>query len=162
MPRFSTDHPVSRAVRKVATSRGFRRVAPKVVPPLDRAVHRLTGGRVSVSQAIVPSLVLTTTGRRSGLPRQTPLACLPEGDRRWYVVGSNFGKEHHPAWTANLLAHPEAEVAVRGRSVPVRATLLSEDERAAVWPRLLDVWPAYDDYTALSGRELRVFRLDRV
>lgn len=160
MPRFPVDHPVSRAVRRVATSRGFRRLAPHVVPPLDRAVHRLTGGRVSVSQAIVPSLVLTTTGRRSGLPRQTPLACLPDGDRRWYVVGSNFGKPHHPAWTANLLADPEATVEVRGRSVPVRATLLADDEKAEVWPRLLAVWPAYDDYTALSGRDLRVFRLD--
>lgn len=161
MPRFSADHPVSRLVRKVATSRGFRKVAPQVVPPLDRAVHRLTKGRVSVSAAIVPSLMLTTIGRRSGQPRDTPLACLPEGDGTWYVVGSNFGRENHPAWTANLLANPHATVTVGRRRYEVTATLLDEDEKANVWPRLLAVWPAYDDYTAASGRDLRVFRLER-
>lgn len=162
MPRFAVDHPVSRAVRRVATSRAFRRVAPSVVPPLDRAVHRLTRGRVGVSDAIVPNLVLTTTGRRSGAPRQSPLACVPDGADGWYVVGSNFGKEHHPAWTTNLIAHPEAAVAFRGATHAVRARLLEDEERGEVWPRLVAVWPAYDDYVAASGRELRVFHLERV
>lgn len=166
MPRFAVDHPVSRGVRKVATSRAFRAVAPKVVPPLDRTVHRLTGGRVSVSQAIVPNLVLTTTGRRSGEPRATPLACVPVHDdhdgRGWYVVGSNFGKPNHPAWTSNLLADPQATVAYRRGTYPVRATLLDDEATAAVWPRLVAVWPAFDDYVEASGRSLRVFRLDTV
>lgn len=161
MTRFDVDHPVSRAVRKVATSRAFRRFAPSVVPPLDRAVHRITRGRFGVSDAIVPNLVLTTTGRRTGQQRTTPLACVPDGDAGWYVVGSNFGKDHHPAWTSNLLADPEATVAYRGVEHRVRARALSVDERDEVWPRLLAVWPAYDDYTEISGRELRVFHLER-
>lgn len=158
MPSLSADHPVSRAVRKVATSRAFRTVGPKVVPPLDRAIHRATRGRLSLGGAMVPTLVLTTTGRRSGLPRETPLACVPDGDG-WLVVGSNFGKPHHPAWTANLLADPAATVAYKGRTTQVRAELLSPEEKATVWPRLLAVWPAYDDYVEASGRDLRVFRL---
>lgn len=162
MPRFAVDHPVSRATRKVATSKAFRKVAPALVPPLDRAVHKLTGGRVSVSGAIVPSLVLTTTGRKSGLPRQSPLACVPDGEAGWYVVGSNFGREDHPAWTANLIANPDATVDHARRTYRVRAELLDDAEKAEVWPRLLEVWPAYDAYVEASGRDLRVFRLRKV
>jgi deazaflavin-dependent oxidoreductase (nitroreductase family) len=75
------------------------------------------------------------------------------------VVGSNFGQEKHPAWTGNLLAHPEASVAFRRQTYPVRAEMLDDAEKAEVWPRLLEVWPAYDDYVEVSGRSLRVFRL---
>ena len=147
-------------MQKVAGTEGFMRVAPKIVPGLDRAVHRLTRGRWSLSQAVVPSLVLHTTGAKSGLPRETPLACLPDGDG-WYVVGSNFGREQHPAWTANLRANADAAVTFRGKRIDVRARLLDDDQKAAVWPRLTALWPTYDRYVERSGRNLRVFRLDR-
>jgi deazaflavin-dependent oxidoreductase (nitroreductase family) len=161
VPKFAVDSAMSRAVRKVATSKAFRKVAPSIVPPLDRAVHRLSRGRISVSGAIVPNLVLTTIGRKTGQPRQSPLACVPDGDRGWYVVGSNFGKESHPAWTANLIANPQATVDYRRRTYQVRAELLDDDAKAQVWPQLVAVWPAYDDYVEASGRNLRVFRLTR-
>ena len=150
---------VARAVQAMAGSAAFSKVGPKVVPHLDRALTKLTGGRFVLSQAIVPSLTLHTTGARSGQPRQTTLACLPE-DGGWYVVGSNFGRESHPAWTANLLAHPDAAVTFKGERTEVQARLLDPDEKAAVWPRLLEVWPTYDRYVERSGRDLRVFRLD--
>ena len=146
-------------VQKVACSEGFLRVAPKFVPRLDRAINKVSGGRVTLSQAMVPSLVLHTTGAKSGQPRETPLACMPEAGG-WYVVGSNFGQEKHPAWTANLLAHPDAAVTFRRTRTDVRARLLDDDEKAEVWPRLLAVWPNYDKYVERSGRNLRVFRLD--
>jgi deazaflavin-dependent oxidoreductase (nitroreductase family) len=162
VPKFAVDSVMSRAVRKVATSKAFRKVAPSIVPPLDRGVHRLTRGRVSVSGAIVPNLVLTTIGRKSGQPRQSPLACVPDGDGGWYVVGSNFGRESHPLWTANLIANPEATVDYQRQTIAVRAVLLDDTEKAAVWPQLLAVWPAYDAYVEASGRSLRVFRLTKV
>src|SRR6187200_1585279 len=93
---------IGRTVQRVAGSPGFARVAPRVVPPVDRFLSRITGGRLVLSQALVPSLVLTTTGRRSGQPRAAPLACLPDDDGSFLVVGSNFGRQHHPAWTFNL------------------------------------------------------------
>jgi deazaflavin-dependent oxidoreductase (nitroreductase family) len=129
------------------------------VPPVDRTVHRLTGGRFALSTIVVPSLILTTVGARSGLTRQTPLATHPEGGS-WYVVGSNFGRPHHPAWTHNLLARPDAVVTHAGRTVPVRAHHLDEAQKAAVWPRLVARWPNYDRYAEAAGRELWVFRLD--
>ncbi|TMQ95174.1 nitroreductase family deazaflavin-dependent oxidoreductase [Actinomadura soli] len=159
--------------QRISGAEWFSRVGPKVVPPIDRTLHRLTGGRFLLGQLLVPSLVLTTTGAVSGLPRRTPLACLPDPatdpatgaatgaatDGGWYVVGSNFGREKHPAWTGNLLKHPEAEVSFQGRTIPVTAHLLDDDERTAIWPRLIAVWPVYDRYVERTTRQLRVFRL---
>ena len=138
-------------MRKMATSPAFRKVGPKVVPPLDRFLHRLTRGRVSMSGAIVPSMVLTTTGRKSGLPRESPLACVPLAEGGWFVVGSNFGKETHPAWTGNLLAEPTATVDYKRTTTEVRARLLDDVEKAEVWPDLVAVWPAFDDYVRGRG-----------
>ncbi len=159
MALFSVAGPIGRATRTVATSVAFRRVAPTVVPPLDKALHRLTGGRVILSRALVPSLLLTTTGRTSGLARDTPLACAPDDDGGWWVVGSNFGRERHPAWTGNLLAEPAATGSYQRATTEVRAVLLDDAAKAEVWPRLTAVWPAYDDYVRSSGRDLRVFHL---
>jgi deazaflavin-dependent oxidoreductase (nitroreductase family) len=156
----TADSPVGRAVQKVAGTRAFSILGAKVFPPIDRLLHKLTGGRVAVSAALLPSLVLTATGRKSGRLRRTPLATLPI-DADFLVVGSNFGKEHHPVWTTNLLAQPEAAVTFRGETIPVRARLLDADEKAEVWPQLLRMWPTYDRYVERSGRNLRVFRLER-
>ncbi|MFI1048292.1 nitroreductase/quinone reductase family protein [Streptomyces griseoruber] len=149
-----------RVVQKVSSTRGFAKLAPYVVPALDRAVHRLTRGKVLLSAQMLPGVVLTATGARSGLPRRTPLACMPEpAGRTWILVGSNFGRTGHPAWTANLLAHPDAEISWKGTDVPVTAHLLTGEERAAVWKELLAFWPPYATYQARVEREIRVFRL---
>jgi deazaflavin-dependent oxidoreductase (nitroreductase family) len=151
--------PLGRITAKVAGSPQFAAVAPKIVPRVDRVLNRLTGGRFVLSGALLPSLVLTTTGAKSGLPRESPLATMPDGDA-FYVVGSNFGREKHPAWTGNLIANPDASIVFRGRKVDVHAHLLDDDEKAAVWPRLTTMWPTYDRYVERSGRNLRVFQLD--
>ena len=149
-------------VQKLSSTRGFARVAPYVVPALDRAVHRLTHGKVLLSAQLLPGVVLTSTGARSGLPRRTPLACMPEeGGNGWILVGSNFGRPGHPAWSHNLLAHPDAEISWKGEDVPVTARLLEGEERAAAWRAVLDFWPPYAAYQARVEREIRVFRVVR-
>jgi deazaflavin-dependent oxidoreductase (nitroreductase family) len=158
MAAFDVNGPIGRAMQRMAAAPWFSKVGPKVVPPMDRTLHRLTGGKVIVSRLLVPSLLLTTIGRRSGEPREAPLACMP-GDGGWYVVGSNFGRTHHPAWTGNLMANPEATVSFEGKEHQVDARLLTDEERVEVWPRLVAVWPAYDAYVARAGRDLRVFHL---
>jgi deazaflavin-dependent oxidoreductase (nitroreductase family) len=155
----SVSSPIGRLTAKVAGSPQFAAVAPKVIPRIDRVLNRVTGGRFVLSGALLPSLVLTTTGAKSGLQRESPLATMPDGDA-FYVVGSNFGREKHPAWTGNLIANPDARVTFRGRSIDVRARLLTDDEKAAVWPRLTAMWPTYDRYVERSGRNLRVFHLE--
>jgi deazaflavin-dependent oxidoreductase (nitroreductase family) len=155
------DSAFGRAVQRVAGTRAFAAIGSKVVPPIDRFVHRVTGGRVVLSSGMLPSLMLTTTGRKSGQPRRTPLATLPVDDG-FLVVGSNFGKQHHPAWTSNLLADPNATVSYKGEDIPVVARLLDEDEKRELWPELLRIWQNYDRYAERAGgREFRVFRLER-
>ncbi|MGW3119733.1 nitroreductase family deazaflavin-dependent oxidoreductase [Streptomyces sp. NPDC001107] len=149
-----------RLVQKVSSTRGFAKVAPHVVPRLDKAVHRLTRGKYLLSAQMLPGVILTTTGARSGLPRRTPLACMPE-EGGWLLIGSNFGRTDHPAWTHNLLAHPDAEVSWKGQDIPVTARLLEGEERAAAWKTLLAFWPPYATYQARVEREIRVFRVVR-
>lgn len=156
---MNPDSPVGRAVQRMAGSKAFRTVAPPVLAPLDRFVNKITGGRVLIAGAMLPSLLLTTTGAKSGEPRSAPLACVPQDDGSFYVVGSNFGREKHPAWTGNLIKTPEATVQFKRKTFTVKAHLLSDEEKAAVWPDLTKAWPTFDRYVEVSGRNLRVFRL---
>jgi deazaflavin-dependent oxidoreductase (nitroreductase family) len=150
-----------RLIQKVSSTRAFAKVAPHVVPALDRAVHRLTRGRVLPSARMLPGVVLTVRGARTGLPRSAPLACVPEDSGSWLLVGSNFGRPAHPAWTANLLRHPDAEVSWKGTTVPVRATLLTGGARAEAWQSAVRFWPPYAAYQARVDREIRIFRISR-
>jgi len=153
------DSRFARLLHRVGSSRRFLRIAPKVMPGIDRTVSKLTGGRLLPSDLLVPTLILTHTGAKTGLTRQTPLATLAD-EGVFYVTGSNYGGQNHPAWSGNLMKTPQATVAFRGKTFAVTAHLLTEDEKAAIWPKLLRVWPIYDTYVEISGRSLRVFRLD--
>ena len=96
---------------------------------------------------------------RSGEPREAPVACVVEPGGTWLVVGSNFGREKHPAWTGNLLKDPHAVVTRLGTTTPVTATLLEGEARDAAWDDLMGLIPVFDRYEDRSGRSLRVFRL---
>ncbi|WP_419667091.1 nitroreductase family deazaflavin-dependent oxidoreductase [Streptomyces sp. 2-1] len=155
-----------RIVQRVSSTPAFAKVAPHLIPAMDRAVHRLTRGKVLLSAQMLPGVILTARGAKSGLPRRTPLACMPEGGKgregtSWILIGSNFGRTDHPAWTANLLAHPDAEVNWKGRDIPVTAQLLRGEERDTVWKALLEFWPPYATYQARVEREIRLFRIVR-
>ena len=150
-------------ISPLTRTRLFRRVlGPSLLPPLERLVDRISGGRVQVSALLVPSLVLHTVGAKSGEPRDAPLMYCPDGEGRAIVAGTNFAGERHPAWTSNLLAHPDAEITVRGRRLPVRATPIPDDERDAAWTRIERQWPGYRNYERESGRTVRLFRLQPV
>jgi deazaflavin-dependent oxidoreductase (nitroreductase family) len=128
-------------------------------PGLQMRLYRWSGGRFQLSALLVPSLVLVHTGARTGLVRETPLICWPQPDGNYLIAGSNWGQPTHPAWTGNLLAHPEAEIVVSRRRLSVTAVLLAGPEREAVWPILEAQWPDYRDYERQAGREVRIFRL---
>lgn len=150
------------ALAPITRTRWFRRIGPVVLPPAERFVGALTGGRVQVSGLLVPSLTLHTIGATSGLPRDAPLMYTPDGSGRAIVAGTNFAGGRHPAWTANLLAHPDAEITVRGRRMAVHATPVPDAERDAVWARIEQQWPGYRQYERDSGRTVRLFRLQPV
>jgi len=150
-PRATADDRIARVVTKP----WFRRTAPVVLPRVHRAMKKLTGGR------FVPGagLVLTTTGARTGARRESPLEAVPCPDGSWVIVGSNFARDHHPAWTANLIAHPDAEILIGGRTLRVSAELLAGPARDQAWQQALAHFGGWQAYTELTGREFRIFRL---
>ena len=144
---------------RVVLSRPFRAIGPRVIPPLHRAINRITGGRTLLDSPAQPLLILTSKGARTGRRRETPLAAVRLEKGRFLVVGSNFARERHPAWSANLIANPDAEVLFRGRRTPVRARRLEGAERERRWQTAVAWYPHWSDYEAMTERELRVFEL---
>jgi len=155
MPNIEWARP---AVSAFSRSRFFRAVGPTIMPPLESVMRVLTRGRVQLSGLLVPTLVLHTIGAKSGVERDSTLMYCPDGDTM-LVTGSNFARERHPAWTANLLKNPDAAVSLHGRRVPVRATRIPDAELDDVWATIQRQWPNYRQYEEQAGRALRVFRL---
>ena len=152
-------HRSVRALTAAVMRSPVRHVVRPFVTPLDRLLFRISGGRLKLSAPMIPSLTLFTTGAKSGERRETPLMCFPLDDGAWFVVGSNFGRPQHPAWTFNLIAHPRAEVHYRRRTTPVVARLLDAHEAEQTWPLLERQWPHYRDYEKTANRDIRIFRL---
>jgi len=147
---------------RVVLSRPFRTLGPAVVPRVHRAINRITRGRTLLDSAAQPMLMLYTTGAQTGQTRETPLGAVPLEEGRFLVVGSNFAREQHPAWTANLLANPHAEIVFRGKRTPVKARLLAGTEREARWQTAVAWYPLWIQYDAVTERELRLFELEPV
>jgi deazaflavin-dependent oxidoreductase (nitroreductase family) len=110
---------------------------------------RVNGGTVGGVYEGAPLLLLTTTGKRSGKPRTTPLGYRREGDR-FIVIASFRGAPKHPDWYLNLLAHPQVTVEVGKESFNAIATTLEEPERE----RLLEQWPQVAEDQARTSRQI--------
>lgn len=149
-------------ISPLTRTRAFRWIGPRLLPPVERVIGALSGGRVQLSALLVPSLVLHTIGAKSGAVRDTALMYTPDGRGRAIVAGTSFARDRHPGWTYNLLAHPDAAITVRGVRMPVRASLIGGDERDAAWARIEAQWPGYRAYERESGRVVRLFRLQPI
>ena len=103
----------------------------------------------------VPTLLLTTRGRRSGSLRRTPLI-YGEDDGRYLVVASYGGAPHHPDWYLNLEADPAVTIQVGDREMTATAAPADADQRARVWPLMTAIWPDYDAYQARTSRTIPV------
>lgn len=131
------------------------------VSDLHTLLYRRTGGRVAGTLMGGEILLLTTTGRRSGQKRTTPLLYIPDGER-FVVVASKGGAQSHPAWWLNLSANPRAEIEVAGRKLPVHATEPPKPERERLWRAALRVYPTYQSYQDRTSRRIPVVILDPV
>ena len=109
----------------------------------------------------VPSLMLTTTGRKSGEKFIFPLF-YGEVGKSYVIVASKGGAPEHPGWYRNLLANPEVEVQVGTKKLKARARTTSGAERARLWEQALKFWPPYADYQKKTEREIPVVVLDPV
>ncbi len=154
-------NPLTPLVRRVGRYRWLMRLAPVIIFS-DERVQRLTGGRIGlVGLAGLPSLRITVTGRKTGLPRTTSLLCVPYGEQ-YIVTGSNWGRREHPAWTVNLIANPEATIVVNACTLDVKARKVTGEEYHRLWATIVDFWPGYEMERELAGgRDFRMFLLER-
>lgn len=130
--------------------------------PFDRWLLQRSHGKFTALGPLgAPILLLTTTGAKSGQPRTTPLLYARDGDDL-IVAGSNFGQQHHPAWSGNLLAHPEAVVTIGGQEVPAVAELLTGEDADRGYRLMIEAARTYAEYRNRTARQIRVFRLRAV
>jgi deazaflavin-dependent oxidoreductase (nitroreductase family) len=123
--------------------------------------YRATEGEEGHDWQGTQTLLLTTTGRKSGEPRTTPLIYAP-GDDAYMIVASKGGSDEAPAWYLNLAENPMVEVQVKGDRFKARARTASAEEKPAMWQAMVAEWPAYDEYQRNTKREIPVVVLERV
>ena len=135
-------------------SMGFR-ITIKIIGAIHRWLYRGSGGKWGQTFFGSPILLLTTTGRRTGQPRTWPLTYLPEGERL-IVIASNGGQPNHPAWYLNLRATPQVSVQLGDRVRTMVAQTAEGDERARLWSRVVEEYPAYAGYQRKTDRQIPV------
>ncbi len=123
--------------------------------------HMYTVTPPGYPEMTVPSLMLTTTGRKSGEKFIFPLF-YGEAGRGYVIVASKGGAPEHPGWYKNLVAHPEVEVQVGTKKLKAKARTVSGAERAKLWEQAVKFWPPYADYQKKTDREIPVVMLDPI
>ncbi|HVL25827.1 MAG TPA: nitroreductase family deazaflavin-dependent oxidoreductase [Thermomicrobiales bacterium] len=125
------------------------------------AEFRANGGDVAAPYPDPPPMLLVhTIGARTGIERITPMRCLPDGDVL-YIFASAHGRDRHPAWYHNLVAHPDITIEKGSGTIPVRATVLDGAERDAIFARQAARFPTFAAMQARLARRIPVVRLER-
>jgi deazaflavin-dependent oxidoreductase (nitroreductase family) len=119
-----------------------------------------TDGEVGYIWNGAPTLILTTTGRKSGEQRSTPLIFGRDGER-YVLVASQGGRPRHPGWYHNLVANPDVQLQVKGDVFRARARTAEGEERERLWRAMNEIWPHYDSYQAKTERVIPVVVLER-
>jgi len=138
----------------------LRRAAIKAMGRSHRGLYRLSRGRLLGRVAGMPVLLLTTTGRRSGRARTTPLTYFEDGDEL-VIIASNGGEDTAPAWWLNLCEHPRATVTMGTRSHTVTARAATDDEHTRLWPMITATHAGYAAYARRTARPIPVVLLSR-
>jgi deazaflavin-dependent oxidoreductase (nitroreductase family) len=129
----------------------FRRVRAR----MHRLCYRLTRGAIGGGSPAMPILLLTTTGRKTGRPRTTPLLYVTDGENV-VVVASNAGRPQHPQWWLNLAANPEAKVQMRNEKRLVRAAQAAGEERERLWRLVVEMYPEYEEFQKTANRQFPI------
>jgi deazaflavin-dependent oxidoreductase (nitroreductase family) len=111
---------------------------------------------------ILPTLLLTTKGRKSGEDRALPLIYGETGEKSYVIIASKGGAPTHPSWFLNLEANPECHLQVGAKSVTTRSRIAEGDERAKIWDEMAKIYPPYLDYQKATDRKIPVIVLDPV
>jgi deazaflavin-dependent oxidoreductase (nitroreductase family) len=107
----------------------------------------------------IPTLLLSTKGRKSGKTSLTPLIYSKQGNG-FAVIASKGGAPNHPAWYLNLSDNPEVEIQVGPTHYKARARTAEPAARKKIWADMVKLYPPYDEYQARAGREIPVVILE--
>ncbi len=143
------------------TEREERMAAPfvKLMSNLNTWIYRISGGKIWGTWLYgAPVALVTAIGRKSGKPRTVPLLYLWEGENI-VLVASKGGMSHHPLWYGNMVANPNVEIQIGAEKTKMTARDASDEEKAALWPKLVKMYPDYDDYQARTERNIPVLIL---
>ena len=127
----------------------------KLFSRLHVFLYKASGGRIGGRFKAAPVLLLTTTGRKTGKQRTTPLL-YGEDAGRYVIVASVGGAPKHPAWYLNLTRNAEATIQVDGRKLTVNAETAPAEQRARLWTLMTRLYPGYDAYQTKTSREIPV------
>jgi deazaflavin-dependent oxidoreductase (nitroreductase family) len=114
-----------------------------------------TGGKIGHDSNGASCLILHTIGSRTGKTRKFPLIYGRDGND-YVIVASKGGAPTNPAWYGNLVKHPDVEIQVRDKVIPVRAHTATAKDKTRVWPIMVKQWPQYDDYQTNTARDIPV------
>jgi deazaflavin-dependent oxidoreductase (nitroreductase family) len=146
-----------RVMRQIGHYRWFSLFMKHVGTHVDRALIRASRGQVSMGGPQMPTMLLTTSGRRSGKQRTVPLHYVRDG-KNLVAVCENFGLQAASSWPKNLLADPKARIQIGGMTENYLSRPATDDEVTRNMPRLIEMWPAHDTYLQRSGtRQVIVF-----
>ena len=151
--------PLTALLRRLGRTKGFAVVYRNVGPVVDPQIAKIRDGAVLAKVYGFRALTLHTIGAKSGEPRVSPLLYIRDGDDV-VLIGTNFGQPKHPGWTANLIAHPEAEVQIGPQRLKVTAELVDDATWQRLFPRFVEMYPGYQDYIGRrEGLVPRMFAL---
>jgi deazaflavin-dependent oxidoreductase (nitroreductase family) len=144
-------------MRRIGHYRWFSLLMKHAGTPIDRALIRATRGRLSMSGPQMPTMLLTTRGRRTGKGRTVPLHYVRDG-KNLVAACENFGLDTASSWPTNLLAEPKARIEIGGTVTNYLSRPATEEETTRNMARLIDMWPAHDSHMKAHGvRKVFVF-----
>jgi deazaflavin-dependent oxidoreductase (nitroreductase family) len=153
-------NPLQRVARNPTAYRWLILRGRPIAEGLEALLRFATTGRVGVLDLTgLPNVQITTSGRKTGLARTATVQYVPAGEGL-IVVGSNWGRQRHPSWSANLKATERVTVRERGRRFTAKVRLLTGEERQKAWATVLAQWPNYQiAQDRAGGRQFRLFLL---
>jgi deazaflavin-dependent oxidoreductase (nitroreductase family) len=128
----------------------------KALNRAHRTLLTVSGGRIGWSIGSLPAVELHTIGRSTGKRRSTMLTSPIHAGDRYVLVASKGGDDRHPQWYLNLVANPDVELTVAGRTLPMRARTASAEEKARLWSDIVAANPGYAAYQRRTRRDIPV------
>lgn len=128
----------------------------KTLSRTHRALLLVSRGRIGWKLGSMAAVELHTIGHSSGKRRSTMLSAPVYDDSRYVLVASKGGDDRHPQWYLNLVANPEIELTVKGRTIPMRARTASREEKAELWPAIVGAYHGYESYQRKTSRDIPV------